>query len=121
MLSVYRYGVELAYALLTTCFFQHNEKQYARLHKGRVRTVEEVSAEDSQVTDENFGLSFTPSIGTSPTNQHVLAFEAMDILKVPYGDILQRVSVRHKNIRKHASIYTQTYTDISWSMQYAQA
>ena len=30
-----RYGVAMAYALLTTCFFQHNAKQLACLEKCR--------------------------------------------------------------------------------------
>lgn len=91
--------MELAYALLTTCFFKHNEKQSARPHKSRVRIVEEVSAEDCQGTDEQFGLSFAPlPVGTSLANQDVQSSEAMDILKVPYSEILQHVSVRHQNI-----------------------
>lgn len=97
IVSIYRYGVELAYALLTTCFFWHNEMQCARSHKARVRIMEKVSGGDCPLTDEHFGLSFGTPVGTSFTSQGTLSSEAMDILKAPYGEILQRFSVRHRN------------------------
>ena len=41
IVSSSRYGIELAYALLSTIFFKHNEKIQASLEHRRERAVEE--------------------------------------------------------------------------------
>ena len=91
----YRYGVELAYALLTNCFFQHNAKQLARLNKCRPRYVEELSTEcHRHVTQEVFGLSFETPSTTSLAAREGSA-EAIDIIKATYGEITRHFTVSY--------------------------
>ena len=81
--------------MLTTCFFQHNERQHAHSEKGRVRIIEEV-ASDSRVeeplTDEHFGLLFhtsqsVPSVLCQDHDQS--SGGNLDITKSTYSEILQ--------------------------------
>ena len=56
-----RYGVELAYALLTTYFYQHNEKMLAKAEKRAERPIfayQQRCTSSSCLTTEKFGLAF---------------------------------------------------------------
>ena len=71
------------------------------LTKGRVHIVEEVSGGDCPFTDEHFGLSFGTPGGSSLTSQGILSSEAMDILKAPYGEILQlSAAALHRRVKE---------------------
>ena len=52
--SAYRYGVELAYALLTICFFGQNVKQSGR---EPVFLLADMADPDYTLRQESFGLS----------------------------------------------------------------
>lgn len=53
-----RYGVELAYMLLTTSFYQHNEKVDARNGKRKCKLVTEHTwLQDNPVPDEYYGIT----------------------------------------------------------------
>jgi hypothetical protein len=84
--------VEVAYALLATCFYLHNAKQHARSNKERVQIVEEVSDDDdsSHEDQEQFGLSFQ----APPPLLDVQNYEHIDILQEPYKETAQRFTVR---------------------------
>ena len=104
-----RYGVEVAYALLTTCFYQHNEKHHARPSKDRVRMVEELSDVDEHYgqqhgTVEHFGLAF----GTPFTTQGDLTSDDIDVVKAPYIKTAKRFMV----CKTHTHTYTHTHTHI---------
>ena len=56
-----RYGVELAYGLLTTCFFNHNEKLVAKVENQCERPIAEYNTElnsHASGSAETFGLAF---------------------------------------------------------------
>ena len=87
--------MEVAYALLTTCFYLHNEKQHARPRKDRVRMVEEFSDLDEhggqqQGTVEHFGLTF----GTLTSTQGDSTSDDIDVVKAPYIKTAKRFMVR---------------------------
>ena len=93
--ALHRYGVELAYALLTTCFFQHNAKQLAHSDESRPRYVEELFTEcQEHATQEQFGLSFETPSNASPAAQDGSA-KAIDIMKASYAEILKHFTVSY--------------------------
>ncbi len=60
VMSSSRYGVELAYAILCGCFFNHNEAVFAKGKGIQPRTVLECAhtSDLTNLTSERFGLSF---------------------------------------------------------------
>ena len=61
-----RYGVELAYALFTTCFYRHNEKISARGNKRPEYPVNEYKQLlEDQTSVETFGLPFRSVVETT--------------------------------------------------------
>ena len=93
--ALHRYGVELAYALLTTCFFQHNAKQLAHSDESRPRYVEELFTEcQEHAKQEQFGLSFETPSNASPAAQDGSA-KAIDIMKASYAEILKHFTVSY--------------------------
>ena len=71
IISSSRYGIELAYALLSTIFFKHNEKIQASLEHRRERAVEEYESIffnnlQSQSSVEHFGLEWSHTVKAAP-------------------------------------------------------
>ena len=77
IMSSSRYGVELAYALFTVCFYKHNERMASNAEKRSAFPVEYyLSTTDShELGDEKFGLSFesvsTDSSTSASSSLHV--------------------------------------------------
>jgi hypothetical protein len=57
-LSQGKYGVELAYGLITSIFFNHNEKTVSRLEKRDSKPINSYAHDDSGINGERFGLSW---------------------------------------------------------------
>lgn len=100
--------MEVAYALLTTCFYLHNEKQHARPSRDRVRMVEEVSDEycgEQEDTEEHFGLAF----GTSSVIESNTTSEDINIVQAPYNKTVKRFMVSYMQLactQSNAHIYS---------------
>lgn len=76
-----RYGVELGYALLSTCLFQHNEKQAAKVEKQTERTIDkymELFFHQPDHSERFFGLCFSRLGGNDP-GEHETDMEARDV------------------------------------------
>ena len=90
-----RYGVELAYALLSTCFYNHNEHQTAvKEHQVAkpIEAYEEVLKEVHPV--ETFGLTLS-SRGTDSSSKKVSSAQGLpplDINKFTYRDFFECLS-----------------------------
>ena len=87
-MSSSRYGVELAYALFTVCFYNHNERM-ASPEKKIAYPVEFYQGQnDSHLNlSEKFGLSFKPKNDAScsvPTD--------LDINSNTYSDLYSRIT-----------------------------
>ena len=67
IMSSSKYGVELAYGLLTVCFFDHNERMEAKSKNIPVRPIQHYMdhAFIYELTNEKFGLLFKDDSGTS--------------------------------------------------------
>ena len=80
IMSSSRYGVELGYALLSTCMFQHNEKQVAKAEKRMERTIDEYIEKYFHQPDpsERFGLCFS-RFDCSDPGEHETDMEASDL------------------------------------------
>lgn len=61
IMSCSKYGVELAYGLLTVCFFNHNERMAAKYEERPSQTNQYYQDYDFQYPpmNEKFGLQFT--------------------------------------------------------------
>ena len=90
-----RYGVELAFALLKSCFHEHNERQAAQAEK-RERTYGispgAFDRLDTSSTGETFGLAFQdcdqPAMGrTTPARDNI------NVMETPYQVVLKRFQV----------------------------
>ena len=62
IVSSSRYGLELAFALFTSIFFQHNERISAKMEKRREKVISEYYyLKDKPNTGEYFGLQWEPN------------------------------------------------------------
>ena len=55
-----KYGVEIAYALLTSAFFKHNEQIRERMEKRHAKPITAYSGHSLQGQLQSFGLSCVP-------------------------------------------------------------
>ena len=99
-----RYGVELAYALLSTIFFEHNEKQFSLRAKIIPRPIELCvkSPLPTFSSNERFGLCFAEGTAVdSPREDPGLPL--LDLRKCGYQTILSRLTAEESYpVRKHA-------------------
>jgi len=92
-----RYGVELAYALFTTCFYRHNEKISARENKRPEYPIDEYKhLHVDETSEEKFGLPFRTVVEITgdvtlraelPTNpQYIDIFQSISTFTNPSLD-----------------------------------
>ena len=94
IISSSRYGLELAFALFTSIFFQHNERISAKMEKRREKVISEYyELNDRPSTGEYFGLQWvrdnptTASFQTSDDNNKPLTLQ-----RSSYSDFVQRIT-----------------------------
>lgn len=91
-----RYGIELAYALLTTLFFMHNENQNAIREKRIAKPIEmfsDLQQGTVQVLNEKFGLSLIQNREREPiTSAPVNTLMSLDLRKSSYANIYKRIA-----------------------------
>ena len=98
IISSSRYGLELAFALFTSIFFQHNERISAKMEKRREKVISEYyELNDRPSTGEYFGLQWvrdnptTASFQTSDDNNKPLTLQ-----RSSYSDFVQRITMGDK-------------------------
>ena len=95
IMSSSKYGVELAYALLTVIFFNHNERMAAKSERRDENPVEYyLHQQVSPATHEYFGLRFNDKDGPATTTTTRTCAATFTKLKLPsstYSQLYQRV------------------------------
>lgn len=96
IVSSSRYGIELAYALLSTIFFKHNEKNYASLEQRRERTVEEYegifNSPQSPNSAEHFGLEWSKSDEAPTCTAGSLSHPLLSLSDSCYAQFASRIT-----------------------------
>jgi hypothetical protein len=97
IVSSSRYGIELAYALLSTIFFKHNEKICASLENRRERTVEEyelIFNNNPQVPSsiEHFGLEWSQSDKPQTRAKGLLSLPLLTLSDACYAEFALRIT-----------------------------
>ena len=96
IMSSSRYGVELAFALLCTTFFRHNEHLQAKADGRNERPIEHYATyyEHHSNTGEMFGLTFKPpSSAAANYNPSLESWtRPLDFRTDSYSDFLQRIN-----------------------------
>jgi hypothetical protein len=85
-----RYGVEMAYMLLTTFFYNHNEKIFAQREKRHSRLIAEHNSwlQQKPSTDEKFGL--ISSCGRSEDQRVANKIDTLNFDRNSYYDFVAR-------------------------------
>ena len=100
IMSCSKYGVELAYALLTITFFSHNERMAATSEQRSEHPIQFYACSNLEVTtNERFGLKFskeyTPLCNKSVTHigntDGTCTFKSLDITSCSYKTLYQRI------------------------------
>ena len=89
IMSSSRYGVELAYALFTVCFYKHNQKMTSST--GHIYPIEFYHSSVQISCVEKFGLSFTSSDSSISESEHHSAPQ-LDITSCTYAELYARIS-----------------------------
>ena len=115
-----RYGVELAYALLTTCFYHHNEKMLAKVEKRAEKPIlayQQVLG-SSCLTAEKFGLTF-PQTETGRPESSSQSISPLQLKTSSYDAIKERILSSSYSILGYSALLTdeglidETSDDIS--------
>ena len=96
ILFMHRYGVELAYALLTTCFFVHNVKRTG----GDPTSLLFENRDTSTSCPETFGLSFQANTCQLQQEKDPMQRQPVDFQKNSFEDILACFEVSFKKLNK---------------------
>ena len=85
-----RYGLELAFALFSTIFFQHNEKISAKKEKRRERVIIEYDELKHHPNNgEYFGLQWLSDSSTTVSSYNQ---EPLTLYRSSYSDFVQRIT-----------------------------
>ena len=89
-----RYGVELSYALLTQCFYQHNERIQAKVEGRCEFPIEQHSTLLESLCDsgESFGLAFSPEHPIQAADTGSTTLTKLDWNSNSYADFIKRIA-----------------------------
>ena len=99
--------MELAYALLTTCFYQHNEKMLAKAEKRAERPIlayQQVLG-SSCLTAEKFGLTF-PQTETGRPESSSQSISPLQLKTSSYDAIKERILSSSYSILRYSALLT---------------
>ena len=96
IMSASKYGVEYAYALLSLCFFRHNEKQLAKAEDRYAYPIEHYLLMTSQFrfsgSPEKFGLQFDTKVVQSSIDSQAIHLPVQLSLDSSYFDICDHIN-----------------------------
>ena len=92
IMSASKYGLELAYALITLCMYKHNEKQAAKKQRRKPESTEHYRCipRDPVLPKEEFGLTFVNQPPTSCEDSSHKSVESLNVYNSSYAQIMER-------------------------------